>query len=72
MVLHLSATGVSDPRWTKLGAPSIERLLLAGWETTQANHRQIPFCFLSGHDFTGCGKTQIRCCFERARIYPCR
>ena len=22
--------------------------------------------------FTGCGKLQMRHCFERARIYPCR
>ena len=36
MVLYQGTTGVSDPRWMKhWGAPSIERLLLDGWDPTK-------------------------------------
>ena len=47
-VLYQGVAGVSDPREMKLCcAPSIERFLLDGWETTKANHRQVPVLFIS-------------------------
>jgi hypothetical protein len=34
------------------GAPSIERLLLDGWETTNLGTASVRLSFLSGHDFS--------------------
>jgi hypothetical protein len=34
--------------------------------------KQMVVYVLKGHDFTGCGKTQSKPCFERARLQSCR